>query len=54
MTILNIFYDLIVSNEAHRRVINVQREKYLFHLDSKLCNSVLDSTWQNTNVVEWN
>lgn len=54
MTILNTFYDLIVSNEAHRRVINVQHEKYLFHLDSKLCNSVLDSTWQNTNVVEWN
>ena len=30
MTILYIFYDLIVSNEAHRRVINVQRKSIYF------------------------
>lgn len=30
MTILYIFYDLIVSNEAHRRVINVQKKSIYF------------------------
>lgn len=30
MTILYIFYDLIVSNEAHRRVINVLRKSIYF------------------------
>lgn len=57
MTISSIFYDLIVSNEAHRRVINVQCEKiYIYFTQvanyATLCFIALGKIQMQLNGIE--